>query len=280
MMGAANRRSDAAGPVEALDLVGAVQLWTGAWQHGFSVDDRQRICRTMMDVANKLSDVHRSEEQELEGALTMWRGLAMLDLDPGDRDRVVLTMMAAANRTNQVDDPNSQVDASVELWSAVASWEPEERERVVATMSHVAGLMADAGRVVEALTIWRGLAAEHGLVVQPRVLSGLGHVYQRQGRPQQAHAAFLAALEADPDNQKAESALGSPSEQFTERIYDDLPATARNPQLHDGRPAVDGLTVPAALRRIAAVDWGAAGIKGLDPESVRQVLEYTARELA
>ena len=63
-------------------------------------------------------------------------------------------------------------------------------------------------RAIEALERAAGIAVEAGIPVQPRIFTGLGHVYRLLGREQEADRAIARALRIDGDNRKAREAAG------------------------------------------------------------------------
>ncbi|MFZ5480449.1 MAG: hypothetical protein ACOZNI_27050 [Myxococcota bacterium] len=153
MMDVANRLSDAVRSTPA-HVGEAARIWRALGALDLPDDDRSRLCRTVMDVANRMRDADRAGE-----AVLAWRVAHGLNREPDGRLRIRKTMMSGANAWTPAEDPGRRLGHALTAWRVIVELAEGdgERARVVATMNTVAGRLSDLSAYAGALRVFRAI---------------------------------------------------------------------------------------------------------------------------
>jgi len=147
MRSVARKRSEGVGGPQ--DMEGAVHIWQAVYRVARSADDRLRMIKSMMKVANLRTDLSGPwEAVDISAAVRIWQGVWQLHHSPDDDARVVRTMMDVANRLTDLRSAQPlRVGAALTIWQGITVLElPREDEgRTLATMMDLARRLSDGG---------------------------------------------------------------------------------------------------------------------------------------
>jgi hypothetical protein len=134
-------------PPKYRDTASSVRIYEAIYGLDLSREEKKSVIRTMMSIANLLTQVSRPDTMDVDSAILLWRAVHGLHASADDDLQVVRTMMDVANRLTDLRTPEGVIDldAAIRIWKAVADLaEPgDDRERVVRTMMALAGFLTD-----------------------------------------------------------------------------------------------------------------------------------------
>lgn len=185
---AAHRPDDVRGRAETLDLVGVPDV--DGWRARVEADDAGAYDRVAFEVA-------LLREEAWKDLFDRWS--ESLDATEG-ADRAVLEERRRWLLANRLADS----DAAWDVYSRLHEEDPEDRE-VLENLARIAGARGDVDMALEHLRQLR--ATSNDPAVTARTYRRMAEVLESAGRDDEAHQAWLDALDASPDDTDALSGL-------------------------------------------------------------------------